>query len=114
MPHFTRHRDRYCVSYITGPTHVWLGVKFGEPRAQPTFIRQPAVGECYHGQLDPTRIFDAVRTALGTVKESSGSELHVTEIAFVENDCPRYDLYGLCAKLIAQRMLSGEPFGDER
>jgi hypothetical protein len=110
MPGFTQKDGRYFVSYITGPSHVYLGLAFGQSPAEPAMIRQPKLGHCDHGPLDEQRIRDAVFA--GVAESQSG--LHPTEIIYVEDDSARYDIYQHCAFLLAQRVASGAEFAQNQ
>ena len=110
MPQFSQRNGRFFVSYITGPSHVLLGLAFGERPATPVLVRQPAVGACSHGQLDEGQILAAVLAGIAAAKHETGRTLNPTEIIYVENDSPRYSLYQHCAYLIAQRVTNGESF----
>jgi hypothetical protein len=62
MPQFG-HKDGFdTVSLITGPSHVFLGIRFGDGPAE--LVKQPPIGSCQHGVLDEARIREAVRSGL--------------------------------------------------
>jgi len=98
------------VSYVTGPSHVTLGLSFGESTTIPQLIELSAIGECLHGTLDEERIQLAVNEDVAKATDESGSALHLTEVVYVENDSPNYDLFRYCAYLISKRLLNKEPF----
>lgn len=108
MPSFTRKNGRYFVSYITGPSHVLLGLAFDSTAASPTVHREPRRGESDQGTLDESKIREAVVAGAA----EAGVQLHPVEITYVENDSPRYDLYQYCAYLLAKRVAAGEPFTE--
>ena len=108
MPGFMRKEDTYYVSYITGPSHVLLGLEFGSAVVQPSVHRNDAQGSCSHGTLDETRIVAAVVEGVA----EAGVQLHPAKIVYVENDSPRYDLYKYCAYLLANRVAAGEAFSE--
>lgn len=104
MPTFTEDGERTFVSYITGPSHVRLGLRFGDaPVATPALVRQPPMGSCSHGEIDELSLIEAVRAGVVAVSP----ELHVVEIFYVADDSPRYSLFSQCAKLLAERFKSG-------
>jgi hypothetical protein len=104
MPHFSQDGDLDVVSYVTGPKHVRLGLKFAtSPRTTVLTVRPP-IGGCDHGVLDPAKIEDAV---LRGVADAS-AELFVERIEYVANDSPDYVLYNVCARLLAARFLTRE------
>jgi hypothetical protein len=106
MPGFMRKEDTFYVSYITGPSHVLLGLEFGEVAVSPNVHCEAAQGSCRHGALDELRIVDAVLEGVA----EAGVHLRPTKVVYVENDSPRYDLYKYCAYLLAKRVAAGEPF----
>lgn len=106
MPTFTRKNGRYFVSYITGPSHVLLGLSFGPASTQPALVRQPRVNHCDHGPLDESRIREAVMAGVA----EAGVQLHPVEIVYCEGDSPRYELYQHCGCVLAQRVASGAEF----
>ena len=108
MPSFTRKNGRYFVSYITGPSHVLLGLAFDSTAASPTVHREPRRGACDYGTLDESKIRDAVVAGAA----EANVQLHPVEIIYVENDSPRYDLYKYCAYLLAKRVAAGEAFTE--
>src|ERR1035438_3080227 len=100
MPGFTQKDGRFFVSYITGPSHVLLGLSFGQSSIEPVMIRQPKSHSCDHGPLDERRIREAVIAGVA----AADSNLYPTEIIYVEDDSPRYEMYQHCAFLLAQRV----------
>ena len=108
MPGFTQKDGRFFVFYITGPSHVLLGLAFGQSPAEPIMVCQPKSHRCDHEALDERRIRAAVLAGVADSK----SELHPTEIIYVEDDSPRYEIYQHCAFLLAQRVASGAKFSE--
>jgi hypothetical protein len=112
MPSFTTKNGCYFVSYITGPSHVKLGVRFTDRVAEPGLIKQPAKGSCFHGLLDEDRIRTAVQDGIAAF-QGEGMRLYVEEIIYVENDSPRYDLYRAAAYSLIKHYASGGEFQKE-
>ena len=108
MPTFARKKDRYFVSYITGPSHVLLGLSFGPAGTQPVVVRQSRPSRCDHGPLDESRIREAVMAGVA----EAGVQLHPAEIVYCEGDSPRYELYQRCGYVLAQRVASGAEFPE--
>lgn len=103
MPQFGRKGDLFTVAYITGPRHLWLGLKFSPvPVERPTVVKQPRIGTCDHGKIDELLLLDAVVTAC------ADHGFHPERIEYVENDSPIYSLYAHCARLLMERAASGE------
>ena len=101
MPQFG-HKDGFdTVSLIAGPSHVFLGIRFGDGPSQ--LMRQPPIGSCQHGVLEEARILDAVRSGLATANAEGGTSLDATAVLYVENDSPRYEMFERCAYLLASR-----------
>jgi len=110
MPGFTVNQGRHYISYITGPSHVLLGIKFGSRPTQPRIIRTAAHGNCSHGELAEAEIKMAVTKGLEEFRRESGAELHAEEIVYVENDSPRYDMYTAVAYMLAKHLFNGGRF----
>jgi len=103
MPQFGRKGDLVTVAYITGPRHLWLGLKFSlKPVEKPTVVKQPPIGTCAHGPIDERLLVEAVVAACHEL----GS--HAERIESVENDSPVYSLYAHCARLLVERAVKGE------
>ena len=102
MPSFGRDGDLLTISYIAGPRHVWLGVRFADEHvAEPVIVKRPPVGSCDHGVLDPARIVASV------VAGAEGTGKFPQRIEYVENDSPAYGLYEHCGRLLAQHAANG-------
>lgn len=111
MPSFLTKEGRHFVSYITGPSHVLLGVKFTNQVSDPKLIKQPSQGICSHGKLDEDQIRQVVQEALAAFREE-GSSIYAEEILYVENDSPRYDLFHLAAYSLVKQYVDGGEFKD--
>lgn len=105
MPQFSTKDGRHYVSYITGPRHVLLGVRFSDQPTTPTMIKQPPIGNCFHDHLDEDKIREAVRSGLEAFERETGTKAWVSEIVYVENDSPYYELFGYCSLLLARNFL---------
>lgn len=100
MPIFTTDGTRVFAAYITGQSHILLGLQFSESTAvSPVIVRKPAIGGCRHEPLDEGRVVDAVLRGVADV----GPDLGVSEIVYVEDDTPNYGLYVRAAADLAQR-----------
>ena len=98
MPQFGRNGNLHTVAWITGPTHLWLGLQFArEVVPEPVIVRRPAIGSCDHGAIDPVQLVSAV------VAGAREHGLHPAHIEYVENDSPDYGAYAHCARLLAER-----------
>ncbi|MBL8795444.1 MAG: hypothetical protein JNM56_16180 [Planctomycetia bacterium] len=84
------------VSWVVGPKHLWLGVKFARKPVVPTVAKHPSIGNCCHGEIDQSQLVAAV------VAGASEYDLHPERIEYVENDSPAYNLYAHCARLLAE------------
>lgn len=104
MPQFGRKGDLLTVSYITGPRHVWLGLRLSRtPADAPEIVKHPPLGECAHGGLDEAELVAAV------VARLQDHGLYAERLEYVENDSPAYNLYAHCAGLLAKRFITGKP-----
>ena len=102
MPQFGQLDGFEPVSLITGPSHVFLGIQFGD--GQPKLIKRPRVGSCQHGVLDETRILESVCAGLNRANAECNSSLNAAAVMYVENDSPRYEMYERCAYLIGKHL----------
>lgn len=59
MPQFLKHDGRFCVAYVTGPAHVYLGLCFGESVPSPKLVRLQ--GASARKSLDEDKILEAAR-----------------------------------------------------
>lgn len=104
MPNFFSDGTRVFATYITGPSHILLGLHFSDTLVDtPTIVRKSAIGCCRHGEsLDETRLVFAVQRGVSEVSPTLG----VAEIVYVEDDTPNYSLYMRAATELAKRHLS--------
>jgi hypothetical protein len=93
---------------------VLLGLAFGQSEGEPVMVMQPPVSGCQHASLEEALIRKAVRDGLAEAREKAGTAFHVTEIVYVADDSPRYDIYQDCACLLAQRVASGAEFAESQ
>ena len=101
MPQFG-HKDGFdTVSLITGPSHVFLGIRFGDGPVE--LVKQKPIGSCQHGVLDKARIREAVRSGLAKANAEGGPLLDAAAVMYVENDSPQYEMFEHCAYLLASR-----------
>lgn len=110
MPHFSKQGNHFFVSYITGPSHVRLGLLFGENGKELKLTKQPPISECNHGELNEDKIKEAVFAGIALANEKFNANFQPLEIIYVENDSPRYDLFAICAKRICERIAQGGEF----
>ena len=61
MPGFIVKEGRHFVSYITGPSHILLGIKFTKEPVHVQVVKEPAQGMCFHGSLDESQILAACK-----------------------------------------------------
>ena len=102
---------RFFISYITGPSHVRVGVEWAEQPMQTTAIfKLPAIGDCEHGKLSEVHIIQAVLTGVADACRELGVSYHVRSIHYVANDSPRYDLYRYCSSLLVEHLANGGDF----
>src|SRR5437868_49693 len=101
MPQFG-HKDGFdTVALITGPSHVSLGIRFGEGPVE--LVKRPPIGSCQHGVLDEARILEAVRCGLAKANAEGGTSLEAVAVLYVENDSPCYEMFERCAYLLGSR-----------
>ena len=84
------------VQYVTGPQHVWLGVRFSRDQTPTEIVVRSPLGGCSHGTLDQDQIAKAIFAA------ADEYGLHPERIEYVANDSPNYEIYKHCARLLAR------------
>jgi hypothetical protein len=100
MPTFSVEDGRHFVEYVTGPSHIRLGLLLTTaPVENPLIIERPAIGQCTHGEIDRAQLVGAVRAGIACVSAT----IYAAEIIYVANDSPRYSLFSRCAALLAER-----------
>jgi hypothetical protein len=107
-----REGDLHCVSYITGPTHNFLGLRFGEAdHDQPPRLveRPPSSGP---KRLDPDVVLADALAGVQDAAEELGVRIVVREVHYVAEDSTSpasRGLYRLLARRIALHV-----FGPQR
>lgn len=110
MPVFAIKEGCHFISYITGPSHVLLGVRFASKPVELGMTKTEAQGECFQGNLDEAKIRQAVTDGLEAFRTEFSGELYAEEIIYVENDSPRYDMFKYTAYLLAKHLFNGGEF----
>ncbi|MFN3652016.1 MAG: hypothetical protein ACK47B_20770 [Armatimonadota bacterium] len=104
MPQFSEIGGFQTASFITGPSHVLLGLRFGaHGSAQLTLHRRPPIGTCSHGQIDEVQLERAIRTGVDRANAERGTKCGAVEAFYIENDSPKYSLYERCTYLLTLR-----------
>jgi hypothetical protein len=105
MPQFSQQGDFDTISFITGPSHVLLGIEFSEKeKVVPMgLIKRPRVGASNHDPLDEVRIIEAIQAGVAAANAETGAKLAVAQAFYIEDDSPRYELFQQCAYLLAVR-----------
>ena len=100
MPTFSVEDGRHFVAYVTGPSHIRLGLLLTTtPVENPLIIERPAIGQCTHGEIDRAELVGAVRVGIASVSAA----IYAAEIIYIANDSPQYSLFSRCAALLAKR-----------
>jgi hypothetical protein len=104
MPSFSKEEKYFFVSYVTGPTHVRLGLALTTSTAvEPLLVvANTHVGDCCHGEIDEVRLKRAVIDGIKTANQTMGTSVQAMEIVYIPNDSPRYELFSYCARLIVE------------
>ncbi|MEP6672232.1 MAG: hypothetical protein ABJF10_23920 [Chthoniobacter sp.] len=111
MPTYVQSGEFYGVSYITGPSHVFLQIAFSSvPVSKPSIVGLPATRALAQTTLDPQQICSAVVDAAATANAELGTTFFPAVIRYVPDDSPRYPLFSHCTILLIRRLASGEPF----
>ena len=111
MPQYTKSNESYRVSYITGPSHVLLGLTLSQAKPAAINIRNlGSAGKCHHGQLNLESIKESVIEGVTKANQLCGTKYYVGQIEYIENDTPNYALYTHCAYLIIKGLHEGIEF----
>lgn len=101
--YFKKDGDSY-VTWITGPTHNLLGLRFGAPvGATPEIIALPPVDNGEDPAIEERELLKAVQQGVAEVNEQRGTALTVARILYVPNDTPAYGFYVHCARLLTEQ-----------
>jgi hypothetical protein len=111
MPTFILKDGRYFVSYITGPSHIFLGLRFVQQAGRSRMVKLPPVGQQPPEQLDEVRIRSAVEEAMSEHNQSNPTAF-IDEISYVEDDTPRYTHFKIAAALLIQHFTSRGRFEE--
>ena len=113
MPGFFKKGEQFIVTVVTGPAHVYLGLKFGDcDDFDIQVVSSPPVGACIHGELDKSKIIQYSLEGVETANKKLDGQLRIAEIQYIKDDSPRYDIYRRCAFLIAEGVLKGVVFEE--
>lgn len=113
MPGFGYTDGFYVTTLVTGPSHALIRVRLAESgngSVPPRLTKLPPVGGCDHGTLDPAEVSSAVLTGFARANEECDTDYRISEIQYVDDDSPRYELHERCAYLMAKRLASGDEF----
>ena len=104
MPTFN-NKGLHFVSLITGPTHVLLGLEWGdETRDENILIEVTSpIGEHQHAPIDQNKMKQTVLSAVKEMSQSASVPLAIRRIRYVANDSPDYRLYEQAARLLAEQ-----------
>ena len=111
MPQYTRSGDYYRVSFVTGPSHVLLGLLLGVGnKANIDMVSLGVAGKCNHGSHDLENMKQSVIEGVSKANNEFGTNFTIKEIQYVKNDTPNYTLYVHCAYLIIKGIYEGKQF----
>ena len=110
MPNFWKDDKYFFVTYITGPSHVLVGLAIttGDDVGDVVMVRRPAAGHC--GPVDEEEVRRAVLAGVEEANRGLGTRWRATEIVYAQDDSPRYSLYRHCAKLLIEQLDAGWKF----
>jgi hypothetical protein len=89
---FSRNGDWYQVSRITGPSHNFLGLKFGESSASPPVVEFSSVGTGAE-EIEADDVQRQVLEGLYEANAQLGTAYHIAAIRFVTTDTPSLSIY---------------------
>ena len=111
----SRRGEFYVVSRITGPTHNFLGLRFGG--VGDCILSQKWVQSNFQQCVEPELVRREVLAAVAEANAKWSTNYTVAEVEFVGDDTPIYRAYRMLANLLIERMhsdlLSSEPTSDK-
>lgn len=110
MPHFWKDDKHFFITYITGPSHVLVGLAVatgGDAGGVVMVRRRSPVAGCGCSPVDEGEVRRAVIAGVEEANRELGTRWRATEIVYAEDDSPRYSLYRHCAKLLIERLNAG-------
>lgn len=106
---FTSVDGFLCVARTTGPRHNLLQLKLSKvPGPPPNCEELPSVGKCNHGELNPSKITDAVKEGIAAANAKIGTMFHPVHIRYVANDTGPEDVYRILAEALVLKVATGE------
>ena len=103
MPSYVERDGGYFISYITGPKHIRLGLKFSLEASTVECIKNCAVANKSRQNIDEQELILAVEVGVHAYMQESGLRLFVSKIEYVADDSPDYALFAHCTRLLARR-----------
>ncbi len=111
MPGLYRKGETYVCTIVTGPSHVFLGLRLSESAVQSIeFLKLQPSGSCSHGELDENEISNAISQAVEHAASEFGVEFFVKYIEYVANDSPGYETYQQAARCIFRGIIQKNEF----
>ncbi|MCC6738350.1 MAG: hypothetical protein IT452_04845 [Planctomycetia bacterium] len=83
-----------------------------QPATGVTVVKLPPVHAGSYKPMDEAQLQAEAAAGVETANCECGTEWHVVEIAYVEDDTPLYSQYAICANALIRRLASGEPFPE--
>lgn len=106
MAGITIKDGRHFIALVTGPSHVLLGIRFGDTPSEPRLVALPARDGSHRATLDAAMILDVVQQTLAAHR-AAGNAVFAEEIVYVSDDSPRADLYRIAAERLVAHHLAG-------
>lgn len=105
---FRRQNDLFVMTHIPGPSHNYLGLRFGDAD-RPTLI---PTGPAESGPVELPWVLDEVTRGLTAANNQLRTDYRVREIHFRHDDSPREGIYAEMARLLVQAMHEGWESAD--
>ena len=103
MPSYIEKDGSYFISYITGPKHILLGLRFVTEASTVEIIKNPSVSDRFCQDMDEQKLLLAVEDGLRAHSQECGLRLFVSKLEYVADDSPDYALFAHCTQLLARR-----------
>jgi hypothetical protein len=102
----------YKMTYITGPCHNFLGLKFTlDPEVTEIVMEAKSIAndQGKADDIDPSLLRQKVLEGVDAANNEQDTRIRVERIQYVSTDTPRIDIYALMARALATAALHDTP-----
>ncbi|HEY0074605.1 MAG TPA: hypothetical protein VGB77_10920 [Abditibacteriaceae bacterium] len=113
---FSKSKNFYLVSHITGPTHNLLIVNViqSNKRVEPIIKSLSPDGSCGCGPPDANAVLNNVLRGAKEANDQLGTNYKVLEVRFIENDSRIETVYAYLVRKLIERIESNGAFNESK